>query len=274
MLPPARVAGSARGRHELPRLRNGTRGGGVRGNVPRRRLRRTRRPRSPPPGRDSGESRPATPTHPREHAHGPGTTSPSTRAGGGRSTSPDRDTWVKNSRGGASDDRTAGGTAGPRAGAIDRARGPLAGPSRAARGRWAPPERDAGKKNKVRSTPEGPTPGRPGRGPGRAGPGRAAGQARPALSRSSAASTRSGPRGRRGTGGGRSTRTGSLGDGRRSLPQKPAPPISGERATRRLHGTTGTIPPVTPAARNASPSTAARSLPLARSPELRREETI
>lgn len=66
----------------------------------------------------------------------------------------------------------------------------------------------------------------------------------------------------------------SLGDGRRSLPQKPAPPICGERAKRRRPGTTGTIPPVRPAARNASSGTAARSLPLPRPPELRREATI
>lgn len=233
-----RDAPSCKGRRLGPgRLRKGTRGGGVRGNAPRRRLRRTGLLRPTPNGRplglwrrENGEGEvesddrdtrvppaaillalhapprtaPApvpTPgtglrrvasgdTDPREHAQGPGTTSPATRAGGVRSTSPDRDHLGENSRGGASDERTAGGTAGPRAGAVDRARGPPAGPSRAARGRWAPPQRDAGK-SKVRSTPEGPTPGRPGRGPG---PGRPAGQARPALSRSSAASTFGSPR--------------------------------------------------------------------------------
>lgn len=297
----ATVAGAGRGRHEPPRLRTGTRGGGVRGNVPPRRLRRTglRRPTPTGPaarslgtgrrGRKSrvgptgtracprpGPPRPprASPqgpapvpaagtglrriasgdTVPREHARGPGTPSPATRAGGVRSTSPDRDLG-ENSRGGASDDRPAGRTA-------DGPAGPWPGHPARPRVGGQPPERDAGERKQSAIDTEGPTPGRPGRGPG----GRAGARARPALSTFL--------RERRGTGERRSTRPGSPGDGRRSLPQKPAPPISGERATRRLHGTTGTIPPVTPAARDASPGTAARSLPLARSPELRREGTI
>lgn len=54
---------------------------------------RRARPRSPTPERHSGESRPATPSQ-REHAHGPGTASPATRAGGGRSRLP-IGTWAK-----------------------------------------------------------------------------------------------------------------------------------------------------------------------------------
>lgn len=203
-------------------------------------------------------------TVPRQHAHGPGTTSPAARAGGVRSRLP-IGTWVKIPAEGRP---TTGPPEGPRTGPRAPGRAIPRGPG----GRWAPSGAGRGgqKKQSAIGT-EGPTPGRPGRGPGgRAG--RRTGASRPL--NVPPRRPRSVPRGRRGTGERRSTRPGSLGDGRRSLPQKPAPPISGERATRRRHGTTGTIPPVTPAARNASPGTAARSLPLARSPELRRERTI
>lgn len=119
-LPTATVAGAGRGRRELPRLRTGTWGGGARGNVPPRRLRRTGLQRPTPAGRPAArpleagkrgrKSRvgptgtrrvpPSRSIHlalhvpppqgpapvpaagtgrdtvPREHAHGPGSTSP------------------------------------------------------------------------------------------------------------------------------------------------------------------------------------------------------
>lgn len=206
-LPTATVAGAGRGRHELPRLRTGTWGGGARGNVPPRRLRRTGLQRPTPAGRPPGlrrresgggkveSGRPGPGACPRPGPStspstclpagpGPGPHRPNgtrhrptrarTRAGDylpghtrGRCTvtSPDRDLG-EHSRGGASGDRPAGGTAGP-------------WPGHPARPRVGghPPERDAGERKQSAIDTEGPTPGRPGPRAGRAG--RRTGASRP-----------------------------------------------------------------------------------------------
>lgn len=167
------------------------------------------------------------PRAPREHAHGPGTPSPADARGRRPVTSPDRD-LAKH----VAHHRRAQ-RPGPRW-------VPRPAPRRAARGRSATPERDAEKSGSVarhRRADAGPAP-------------RARNGLPPVPPRTASPCGGHGP--------------GSLGHGRRSLPQKPAPPISGARAKRRRPGTTGTFPPVRPPARDASPRTADRSLPLSR----------